>query len=325
MIYTTISIVIGYILDLIFGDPYSIPHPVSAIGKLISFCTKILLKEGYTSLRKKINGFIMVLIVIFICAFVPFCILYALYNLHFMPGITVESIMCWQILAAKSLKDESTKVESALKDGDIEKARYQVSMIVGRDTDNLNETGITKAAVETVAENTSDGVIAPLFYMSFGGAVFGFLYKGINTMDSMVGYKNEKYIDFGMAAAKIDDLVNFIPARISAFLMIISAGFLGFDVKNAWKVFKRDRYKSSSPNAGQTETVCAGALGIELLGDAYYFGKLVKKPSIGDNIRGIEHDDIRRTNKMMYIAEFLMVAFILAIRMFFCYVILHGK
>jgi len=312
-----ISIIAGYIIDLIIGDPYSIPHPVVAIGKLVTFCTDRLLNNNSSMTAKRRNGLIMVLIVLFACIIIPLCILYLAYRMHILAGIVIESIMCWQILAAKSLKTESTKVETALEANNIEQARFNVSMIVGRDTANLDAEGITKAAVETVAENSSDGVIAPLFYMLFGGAAAGFLYKGINTMDSMAGYKNEKYIDFGRAAAKLDDIVNFIPARISAFLMFISAFILGYNAKNAWKIFIRDRYKSTSPNSGQTEAACAGALGIELLGDAYYFGKLVKKPSIGDAIRGIEPHDIHKANNLMYCMEFLMMVFIIILRLSF--------
>lgn len=317
MFYTTISIINGYILDLILGDPYIVPHPVVAIGRLVTFCTDRLLNESDTSSCKRRKGIIMVIVVLFFSAFIPFCILYAAYKLHVFAGLIIESIMCWQILAAKSLRTESTKVESALEKGDTDKARFNVSMIVGRDTKNLDEKGIIKAAVETVAENSSDGVIAPLFYMLSGGAVAGFLYKGINTMDSMAGYKNDKYIDFGRAAAKLDDIANFIPARISAFLMVISAFILGFDAKNAWKIFIRDRYKSTSPNSGQTESVCAGALGIELLGDAYYFGRLVKKPSIGDDIRRPEPCDIHKANNMMYCMAFIMVVLVATIRICF--------
>lgn len=310
-----ISIIAGYIIDLIFGDPRTVPHPVVAIGKLVSFCTDRLLCQDSGAKEKRRNGIFMVVIVECACIAVPFCILYLAYRLHLMAGIVIEGIMCWQILAAKSLKTESTKVETALYNNNIEEARFNVSMIVGRDTANLDAEGITKAAVETVAENSSDGVIAPLFYMLFGGAVAGFLYKGINTMDSMAGYKNEKYIDFGRAAAKLDDIANFIPARISALLMVVSAFILGYDAANAWKIFLRDRYKSTSPNAGQTEAACAGALGIELLGDAYYFGKLVKKPSIGDALRDIEPCGIHKANKLMYCMEFLMVVFIIVLRL----------
>ena len=310
-----ISIIAGYIIDLIFGDPRTVPHPVVAIGKLVSFCTDRLLCQDSGAKEKRRNGIFMVVIVECACIAVPFCILYLAYRLHLVAGIVIERIMCWQILAAKSLKTESTKVETALYNNNIEEARFNVSMIVGRDTANLDAEGITKAAVETVAENSSDGVIAPLFYMLFGGAVAGFLYKGINTMDSMAGYKNEKYIDFGRAAAKLDDIANFIPARISALLMVVSAFILGYDAANAWKIFLRDRYKSTSPNAGQTEAACAGALGIELLGDAYYFGKLVKKPSIGDALRDIEPCGIHKANKLMYCMEFLMVVFIIVLRL----------
>lgn len=310
-----ISIIAGYIIDLIFGDPRTVPHPVVAIGKLVSFCTDRLLCQDSGAKEKRRNGIFMVVIVECACIAVPFCILYLAYRLHLVAGIVIEGIMCWQILAAKSLKTESTKVETALYNNNIEEARFNVSMIVGRDTSNLDAEGITKAAVETVAENSSDGVIAPLFYMLFGGAVAGFLYKGINTMDSMAGYKNEKYIDFGRAAAKLDDIANFIPARISALLMVVSAFILGYDAANAWKIFLRDRYKSTSPNAGQTEAACAGALGIELLGDAYYFGKLVKKPSIGDALRDIEPCGIHKANKLMYCMEFLMVVFIIVLRL----------
>ncbi|MFG6349122.1 MAG: adenosylcobinamide-phosphate synthase CbiB [Lachnospiraceae bacterium] len=310
-----ISIIAGYIIDLIFGDPRTVPHPVVAIGKLVSFCTDRLLCQDSGAKEKRRNGIFMVVIVECACIAVPFCILYLAYRLHLVAGIVIEGIMCWQILAAKSLKTESTKVETALYNNNIEEARFNVSMIVGRDTANLDAEGITKAAVETVAENSSDGVIAPLFYMLFGGAVAGFLYKGINTMDSMAGYKNEKYIDFGRAAAKLDDIANFIPARISALLMVVSAFILGYDAANAWKIFLRDRYKSTSPNAGQTEAACAGALGIELLGDAYYFGKLVKKPYIGDALRDIEPCGIHKANKLMYCMEFLMVVFIIVLRL----------
>ena len=310
-----ISIIAGYIIDLIFGDPRTVPHPVVAIGKLVSFCTDRLLCQDSGAKEKRRNGIFMVVIVECACIAVPFCILYLAYRLHLVAGIVIEGIMCWQILAAKSLKTESTKVETALYNNNIEEARFNVSMIVGRDTANLDAEGITKAAVETVAENSSDGVIAPLFYMLFCGAVAGFLYKGINTMDSMAGYKNEKYIDFGRAAAKLDDIANFIPARISALLMVVSAFILGYDAANAWKIFLRDRYKSTSPNAGQTEAACAGALGIELLGDAYYFGKLVKKPSIGDALRDIEPCGIHKANKLMYCMEFLMVVFIIVLRL----------
>ena len=190
----------------------------------------------------------------------------------------------------------------ALKKDDLEGARYAVSMIVGRDTQVLDATGVAKAAVETVAENTSDGVIAPLIYLAIGGPILGFMYKAINTMDSMVGYKNDKYMYFGRCAAKLDDVVNYIPARISALLMIAVSFLPGkaYDGKGAWRIWRRDRRKHASPNSAQTEAVCAGSLGVQLAGDASYFGKIVKKPTIGDAHRPVEYEDIKRANGLLY-------------------------
>ncbi|MBE5865055.1 MAG: cobalamin biosynthesis protein CobD [Lachnospiraceae bacterium] len=215
--------------------------------------------------------------------------------------------MTFQILATKSLRVESMRVYKCLKQEDLEAARQAVSMIVGRDTATLDEVGVAKAAIETVAENTSDGVIAPMLYTALGGPVLGFLYKAVNTMDSMIGYKNDKYLYFGRAAAKLDDIVNFIPARISAYLMIFSAFMSGkcFDGRNAFKIYKRDNRKHASPNSAQTEAVCAGALRIQLAGDASYFGKIVKKPYIGDAYRKVESEDIKRANRLMYLTAWL--------------------
>ena len=208
--------------------------------------------------------------------------------------------MCYQLLATKSLKTETMKVYDALKEGDLKKARYAVSMVVGRDTDVLDEIGVTKAAVETVAENTSDGIIAPLLFMMIGGPVLGYFYKAVNTMDSMVGYKNDKYLYFGRAAAKFDDVVNYIPARLSAILMIGAAGCCGMDAANGWRIYKRDRYNHSSPNSAHTEAVTAGALHIQLAGNAFYFGKLYEKPTLGDPDRPVEYEDIARANRLLY-------------------------
>ena len=210
--------------------------------------------------------------------------------------------MTYQILAAKCLKTESMKVYTCLKENDLVKARRAVSMIVGRDTAVLDAEGVAKAAIETVAENTSDGVIAPMLYTALGGPVLGFAYKAVNTMDSMVGYKNDKYMYFGRAAAKLDDVVNYIPSRISAGLMILSAfaGGGAYSGKRAWMIYRRDRRKHASPNSAQTESVCAGALGIRLAGNASYFGKIVEKPYIGDPVRKVSFEDIRRANDLMY-------------------------
>ena len=207
----------------------------------------------------------------------------------------------------KCLRDESTKVYRGLKENDTEKARKAVSMIVGRDTDRLDNSGIIRAAVETVAENTSDGVTAPLMFTALGGAIFGYLYKAANTMDSMIGYKNEKYAEIGYFAAKLDDILNYIPSRITALIMIFSSYMLKFNGKNAYKIWKRDRRKHASPNSAQTESVCAGALEIRLAGDAYYFGELHKKEYIGDDIRPIKNEDIRKANKLMYCTSVIVL------------------
>lgn len=299
MKYHIIAFICGIILDYIFGDPYCVPHPVRYIGNLIS----ALEKRHFCSPGKKRRlGKCLVVEVCLCVELVVAFILIGGYLIHPILGVFIESVMTYQIFAAKSLKVESMKVHKALVSGSIEDARRAVSMIVGRDTESLNEEQIAKAAVETVAENTCDGVIAPAIYLALGGPMLGFLYKSINTMDSMVGYKNDKYIDYGRAAAKTDDVVNYIPSRISAWLMILNCVWLGknYDAKNAKKIFKRDRYNHASPNSAQTEAAWAGALGVQLAGDASYFGKIYKKPYIGDSLRKIEADDIKRANILMY-------------------------
>lgn len=301
MTYMTIAIVAGFVLDLIFGDPRWLYHPVRLIGHLISGTERIIrncLPANKTG--ERIGGGILVLVVVTVSTGVPAVILSVAYKYFWQLGLALESFWCYQILSTKSLKVESDRVYIALKDKGLEAGRKAVSMIVGRDTQNLTEEGVTKAAVETVAENTSDGVIAPLFYMLIGGAVLGFTYKAINTMDSMVGYKNDKYQWFGTAAAKLDDVVNFIPARVSAVLMILAAYLTGMDGKNAACIFRRDRFNHKSPNSAQTEAVMAGALDVQLAGDAWYFGKLHKKPTIGDPVREMELLDIRRSHKLLY-------------------------
>lgn len=253
-----------------------------------------------TKKGERIGGVLLIVIVVAVSSAVPFGILYFVYGRNVFAGFLVESFMCYQILATKSLKSESEKVYVALKEKGLSAGRKAVSMIVGRDTKELTQEGVTKAAVETVAENTSDGIIAPMFYMMIGGAVLGFTYKAVNTMDSMVGYKNEKYLYFGTAAAKLDDAVNFIPARLSAWFMIAAAFFTKMDYKDAYRIYRRDRKNHKSPNAAQTEAVMAGALNVQLAGNAWYFGKLYEKPTIGDTLRSVEIDDIRRSHKLLY-------------------------
>ncbi len=312
--YTAISVFIGYILDIIFGDPYWMPHPIRIIGKLISILDNKFNKETNKPSTKVFLGGLMVCLVILFSVAVPAVILFVVYKIHFALGIVIESFMCYQILSTKCLKVESMKVYKALVKEDIEEARYAVSMIVGRDTDNLDEEGITKATVETIAENTSDGSIAPLIYMIIGGPILGFFYKAINTMDSMVGYKNDKYLYFGKIAAKLDDIVNYIPSRIAAIFMIFSVGLNRLDITNAFNIYVRDRYNHSSPNSAQTEAVCAGGLGIRLAGNASYFGKIVEKPYIGEELRKIEREDIILANRLLYTTATVVWLLGLAIR-----------
>lgn len=305
MLYHIIAFLIGYILDLIVGDPMNFPHPIRLIGTLIGKLDKALNKRR----ARMLEGVLLCIIVVLTTAFATTLVIVVSYKIHVALGIAVEAILTCYILAARSLQVESMKVYHKLKSGTLEEARYAVSMIVGRDTDVLDQEGVTKAAVETVAENTSDGVIAPMLYTALGGPILGFIYKAVNTMDSMVGYHNEKYEYFGKAAARLDDIFNYIPSRLSAVFMILASYICGKDYsgREAVRIYKRDRNVTKSPNAGQTESVCAGALGIRLAGNAYYFGRLVEKPYIGDEGRSIEAEDIKRSCKLMYVTELITV------------------
>ncbi len=314
--YHLLAIVIGYILDLYIGDPHSFPHPVRMIGNLISWLEKILhpANKKADERKEQFAGAILVCLVLSITGFTAGAIIFISHMVGPKIQMIVEAVMIYYLLAARSLKDESMAVFDRLSANDTEGARRAVSMIVGRDTESLSMDGITRAAVETVAENASDGVIAPLFYLAVGGPLLGWLYKSVNTMDSMVGYKNERYLHFGRTAAKLDDLVNLIPSRLAALLLILSSYLLKYDWKNAYRIWVRDRRNHKSPNSAQTESACAGALGLRLAGDAYYFGKLVSKPYIGDELRKIEPQDICRVNRLMYCSAAIMGVLTLIIR-----------
>lgn len=315
LLRTVISVTAGFLLDLLLGDPRGLYHPVRLIGHLITVSERII--RGCfpkTEGGERAGGVLLVLVVLSVSMAVPGMLLFFAYRYAWQTGLALETFLCWQMLAAKSLKTESDKVYQALKEGKLKEARGAVSMIVGRDTENLSEEGVARAAVETVAENTSDGVTAPLFYMMIGGAVAGFGYKAVNTMDSMVGYKNERYRYFGTAAARLDDVANYIPSRITAWLMIAAACLAGLDGKNAAHIYRRDRRKHKSPNAAQTESVMAGALDIALAGNAWYFGKLYEKPVIGDGLREIEPEDIRRAQKLLYITAVLALVLFAGVR-----------
>ena len=312
--YNILPLVIGFLLDLLLGDPHGWWHPMCTIGNTISKtekkCRKVFPKNEQGELCA---GIWMVILVLLFSVTVPLVIVILCWKIHWVAGMLIESVMCYFLLAAKCLKDESMKVAQVLENDGLEAGRKAVSMIVGRDTQQLSIDGVVKATVETVAENTSDGVIAPMFYIAIGGPVLGFCYKAINTMDSMVGYKNERYLYFGRTAAKLDDVANYVPARISAILMILGASLGGFSGRNAWKIYTRDRKNHASPNSAQTESVVAGALGIQLAGDAYYFGKKYEKPTIGDAVRPVEIMDIERTNQLMYRSAWLAMSGIVMI------------
>lgn len=308
MLISLAACVTGFLLDFVFGDPVWLYHPVRVIGNFISFGERKLRGIfGKTEKGELAAGTVLWFLTAGFSFVIPFLVLWGAQRLHPALRFLIESFWCYQILAARCLVRESGKVYDRLKEKDLPGARKAVSMIVGRDTENLTEEGVTKAAVETVAENTSDGVTAPLLFLILGGAPFGFLYKAVNTMDSMLGYKNEKYLYFGRFPAKMDDVFNFIPSRITALFMIVAAFLTGMDGKNAWKIWKRDRRKHASPNSAQTESVCAGALRVRLAGDAVYFGKLHKKEYLGDPLRPIEPEDIRRAGRLMYVTAFLVL------------------
>ena len=308
----------GFVLDALFGDPAWLPHPVVYMGKAISKLEKFLRPR----LPKTPQGELLGGAIVAFCLPVGTFLLTGLVcwgaaRLHPLLGLAVQMFWCGQALAARGLVQESTNVYKELKKPDLPGARKAVSRIVGRDTAELTAEGVTKAAVETVAENASDGVIAPLLYMLVGGAPLALTYKAINTMDSMLGYKNEKYLYFGRVPAKLDDVANYIPSRLAALLWVAAAAFTHNDAKGAWKIWRRDRRRHASPNSAQTESACAGALGVQLAGPAYYFGQYYPKLTIGDALRPIEPEDILRANRMMYVASSFALAWGCALRALF--------
>ena len=310
------SVFIGFLLDLCFGDPYWMPHPVVWIGKGISAMERILRRIFPSTHRGELAaGIVLAVLIPLLSLVISGTILYLAYRISFWLWFVLHTFWAYQIPAACCLARESRKVCSALEEQDLPSARKQLSYLVGRETQNLDAEEVTKACVETVAENTSDGVAAPLFYLMIGGVPLGFFYKAINTLDSMVGYRNEKYEYFGKASAKLDDVVNWLPSRLCGLMMVVSAYFLRLNAKNAFRVFRQDRQNHLSPNSAQTESAAAGALGIQLGGTHVYFGKEVEKPTIGQALRGAEPEDILRTNRMMFVTSFLLLLGFGAVRM----------
>lgn len=318
LICSTAALVTGFVLDQLFGDPRSIPHLVRWMGGLISVLERALRSLLPRNARGEVaGGVVLVLLTVLVCTGIPLAALAVCYALAPAAGFVLESLLCWQLLAATSLKRESATVQASLEEGNIAVARQQVSQIVGRDTAELDGEGITRATVETVAENTADGVVAPLFFIMLGGAPAGCLYKAVNTMDSMVGYKNERYLFFGRAAAKTDDVLNYLPARLSALLMVAAALLLKRNAREALRIWRRDRRKHASPNSAQTEAACAGALGIQLAGPAVYGGKELQKPFIGDAVRPIVPTDIKAAGALMMVTAYGMLALALLFRLLY--------
>ena len=310
MTWRLMALLVGSAVDLLVGDPHGFPHPVVLMGKLISLLERWLRKIFPKTARgENLAGGVLWVLTAGLSFAVPFFLLKLCYRVSPWLGLALESAMCWQILAAKSLGDETMKVHAALETGDLEASRRAVSMIVGRDTQRLDEKGVARAAVETVAENTSDGVVAPMLFLALGGAPLGMFYKAVNTMDSMLGYVEPPYKNIGLVPAKMDDVMNFIPARLSALLMLAAGALLGMDAKGGWCIFRRDRFNHASPNSAQTESVCAGLMGLRLAGDAWYHGVLHKKPFIGDPIREIENGDIPRVCRLLYATAALSLLF----------------
>ena len=309
MEWTLYAILLGFGLDLLLGDPHGFPHPVVGIGRLISTLENYLRAIfPATPAGERRAGGVLWLLTVLVSTALPALLLWGCRLVSPWLGLGVESVMCWQILATKSLRDESMKVYAALEAGSLEDARRAVSMIVGRDTARLDEAGVARAAVETVAENTSDGVVAPLFFLAIGGAPLGFFYKAVNTMDSMLGYVEPPYKNIGLVPAKMDDVMNFLPARLSALLMLAGGALLGLDVGRGWRIFRRDRFNHASPNSAQTESVCAGLMGLRLAGDAWYHGVLHEKPFIGDPVQDVRPGDIPRSCRLLYATAILALA-----------------
>ena len=305
----------GFVLDALFGDPAWLPHPVVYMGKAISKLEKFLRPRLPRTPQGELLGGAIVAFCLPVGTFLlTGLVCWGAARLHPLLGLAVQMFWCGQALAARGLVQESTNVYKELKKPDLPGARKAVSRIVGRDTAELTAEGVTKAAVETVAENASDGVIAPLLYMLIGGAPLALTYKAINTMDSMLGYKNEKYLYFGRVPAKLDDVANYIPSRLAGLLWVAAAVLTGNSARGAWKIWRRDRRRHASPNSAQTESACAGALGVQLAGPAYYFGQYYPKLTIGDALRPIEPEDILRANRMMVAESILALAIGLGLR-----------
>jgi len=307
-----IELTIGFILDIIIGDPNNPLHPIRGIGyvaRKLEIIFRSILKKYL-----KFAGLVVWIVTVALTFMFAFGIVNIAKKFNIYFGIILEGILIYFCIASKGLLVEGYKVIKFLLKHDLDGARKQLAFIVGRDTRTLNKEGVIRAVIETIAENMADGIIAPLFYAGIFGAPLAFAYKAVNTLDSMFGYKNDNYIDFGYFPAKLDDIFNYIPARITGILIVISAKILKYDYKNSSKIYKRDRYNHTSPNSAHPEAAMAGALGVQLGGANYYFGKLVEKPTIGDNLKEIQIEDVHKTGKVLYLSSFIGFIIALVIR-----------
>lgn len=312
-------ILLGFLMDLLLGDPHWMPHPVVGMGKCVSWLERRLRRRFPATHRGELAaGTVLAVILPLGTLALSGGLLWGLGRIHPALRVLLEVVWAWQVLAMRDLKRESMNVYRKLTGGTLEEARAAVGRIVGRDTGNLDRAGVIRAAVETVAENCSDGEVAPLFYLALGGVPLALCYKAVNTMDSMVGYKNENYLYFGRAAAKLDDAANWLPSRLAALLMILAAFLLGKRGRDAWRIWRRDRRNHASPNSAQTEAVMAGALGVQLAGPAYYFGAFYDKPTIGDPLRPVEPEDILRANRLLYLCGTLSLVLFAGMRALLC-------
>lgn len=308
-----ILIVLAYAADLIFGDPEWMPHPVRWIGRLISFTEEKLRRPADSGRMARLKGIALVGIVVGATMFCAWFFITLMRSVHPVLGDISWIYAAYTALAVKDLRVKAREVYRALQKGDLHAARNELSKIVGRDTDRLDEEGITKAAVESVAESTSDGIIAPLLYLIIGGPVLALGYKAVNTLDSMVGHRDERYIDFGWCAARLDDAANFIPARLSGFLIACASWSVGNGFEDSWKILRRDGRKHNSPNSGIPEAAMAGALGVKLGGPATYAGEVIEKPYIGESVRMIERSMIPEALTISFISSLLMVVLGMAV------------
>lgn len=313
--YLPLVIVSAYLLDIVVGDPEFLPHsahPVRWMGRLIDFLERALTR--FTG-NGRLAGVLLAIIVLASVLAVSGGLMYLAYGLSTAVFLLVSIYLGWSVLSVKSLGKEASGVMESLKRDELNTARHRLSRIVGRDTEGLARQDVIRAVVETVSENTSDGVVAPLFYLALGGPVLAVTYKAINTLDSMVGYKNSRYRELGWFSARLDDWANYVPARITAALMVVSSRFLGLDSKRAFQVLKTDGRLHASPNAGLPQAAVAGALGIRLGGPASYFGEVHEKPYIGQGTMEVEEPMVEATLGVMRLTALFMLLLTLLFHM----------